>query len=77
MPISTLTLVPQNSREIIINVSQLTQGAQLAVSSSNLNPKQTVITETGTYHIPLSQISTGLSVMVNMRLILDETIPTA
>lgn len=62
------TFQPANSREIIINVSQLTAGAKLSVSSSSLDPKQTVIDEVGTYHIALSQMSTGISVTVNMRL---------
>ena len=62
---------------IDIRVSQLTQGAQLLVSSSNLNPKQTVIDKVGTYHSPLSQMSTVSSVAINMRLMLDESTPVA
>lgn len=73
--VSTLTIDTQNSCEIIIGVTQLTEGSKLSVSSSGLNPKQTVITEIGTYHISLSQMSTEIS--VNMRLIVDESVPAA
>ena len=62
---------------IDVRVSQLTQGAQLIVSSSELNPKQTVIDKIGTYHIPLSQITTGSSVTVSIRLIPNESLPAA
>lgn len=76
--VEALTLVPQNSREVIINVSQLTDGAQLSVNSSGLNPKQTVIDKVGTYHIDLiSQIPTMTSITVNISLIADENIPVA
>ena len=54
-------------------MTQLTEGAKLSVSSSSLNPKQTVIAETGTYHISLSQMTAKIS--VNMRLIVDESVP--
>ena len=75
--VSTLTLVSQNSQEVIINVSQLTQGAQLSVSSSNLNPNRTIIDKVGTYHILLSQIPTGSAVTVSVRLIPNESLPAA
>lgn len=75
--VSTLTLVSQNSQEVIVNVSQLTQGAQLSVSSSGLNPKQTIIDKVGTYHIPLSQITTAPSVTITIRLIPNENLPAA
>lgn len=71
------TFQSQNSREIIINVSQLTQGAQLVVSSFNLNSNRTVIDKVGTYHISLLKMSTGISVTVNMKLIPDESTPVA
>ncbi|MCM1226695.1 MAG: hypothetical protein NC320_04615 [Clostridium sp.] len=72
--VSSLTIDTQNSREIIIDVTQLTEGAKLSVSSSGLNPKQTIITETGIYHISLSQMTAKIS--VNMRLIIDESAPS-
>lgn len=75
--VSTLTLVSQNSQVVIVKVSQLTQGGQLSVSSSGLNPNQTIITETGTYHIPLSQITTAPSVTVTIRLIPNENLLAA
>lgn len=67
--------LPAYIDRINVRVSQLTQGAQLIVSSSELNPKQTVIDKVGTYHIPLSQITTGSSVTVSIRLIPNESIP--
>lgn len=60
---------------IDVRVFKLTQGAQLIVSSSNLNPNRTVIDKVGTYHISLSQIPTGSSVTVSIRLIPNERIP--
>lgn len=73
----TLTLVPQSSCEIIINVSQLTEGAKLSVSSSNLNPKQTMIDKDGTYHFAILPMSTGSSVIVSIRLIPSEALPAS
>ncbi len=62
---------------IDVRVSQLTQGAQLIVSSSNLNPNRTVIDKVGTYYISLSQMPTGSSVTVSVRLIPNESLPAA
>lgn len=67
--------LPAYSGGIDVSVSQLTDGAQLSVSSSGLNPKQTIIDKVGTYHFAISPMSTATSVTVTIRLIPNESLP--
>lgn len=69
--------LPAHIDGIDVRVSQLTQGAQLIVSSPNLNPNRTVIDKVDTYHISLSQMPTDSSVTVSIRLIPNESLPFA
>ncbi len=69
--------LPAYSSGIDVHVSQLTDGAQLLVSSSGLNPKQTIIDKVGTYHLAISPMSTGSSVTVSIRLIHNEVLPAS
>lgn len=47
------------------------------MSSSGLNPKQTIKDKVGTYNIAISQKPTALLVTVTIRLIPNENLPVA